>query len=153
VLYSGHQCISEEEHWLWLLASREPHLAQRKCFSYISNVFAILVVSPISRAVEPGAGNHAILDGWSRSQKCLMVQPEPEIWVPVPQTYLWGKRVLTLLQWILVFNQPNCSGSGAKKSRCLEPQPEILSSGSTALAIRLVKDCVSITFSKMRFGR
>jgi len=32
-----------------------------------------------------GAGAQAILDDWSRSQK-LMVEPQPEIWVPVPQT-------------------------------------------------------------------
>jgi len=43
-----------------------------------------------------------------------MVEPEPEIWVPVPQTLLVGKHVLQILEWFLVFNGPNCPGAGAK---------------------------------------
>jgi len=43
-----------------------------------------------SRVVEPELGVRVklIWDGWnrSRSQRILMVEPEPEIWVPVPQT-------------------------------------------------------------------
>jgi len=51
----------------------------------------------------------------------------PQIWVPVPHTYisLWAKWVVPLLQWSFVFNGPNRSGTGAgaKNFYMLDPAP------------------------------
>jgi len=45
-----------------------------------------------------------------------MVEPEPEIWVPVPQPYFVGQASLQKIQWFSGFNGPNHSGprDGAK---------------------------------------
>ena len=55
------------------------------------------------------------------------LEPEPEIWFPVPQTKFMGQASCTnnSVQWFLVFNGTNRSGAEAKKSRCLEQEHEI----------------------------
>ena len=76
-----------------------------------------------SRAVEPEpeSGAQAIWDG--RSQKRLVVEPEPEVWVPVQQTVCGASDLYKQIQRFLVFNRSKRSGAGARN----------LSSGSTAL--------------------
>jgi len=45
-----------------------------------------------------------------------MVEPEPEIWVPVPQAKFVGQTSYTNTTIVLVFNGPSCSGAGEKSS-------------------------------------
>jgi len=62
-----------------------------------------------------------------------MVEPEPEIRVPVPQTYLWGKRLVQIIQWFLVFNGPNRSGADSGAKEMLEPGPKNIDAWSRSL--------------------
>jgi len=52
------------------------------------------------------------------------MEPDPEIWVTLRHS-LWGKRVVQIKRWFLVFNGPNRSGAGAKRFLCLKLEPEI----------------------------
>ena len=84
----------------------------------------------------PSAANvsHVRPGLWGRSP-CNFGWPEPKIfrrwspslkfWFLFHRQNLWGKRVVQIMQWILVFNGPNRSGAGAKKFRYLEPELEI----------------------------
>jgi len=66
-----------------------------------------------------------------------MVEPEPEIWVPVPQAQIRfeGQASYTnntsffLIFWTKLFRSQSQKllvvGAGAKKIRCPEPEPEI----------------------------
>jgi len=55
----------------------------------------------------------------------LTVEPEPEICVSVPQTYFLGKASCTNNAMVFSFQWTKSFGDGAKKRRCLEPEPEI----------------------------
>ena len=55
-----------------------------------------------------------------------MVEPEPEIWIPV-QTSCTNSTIFFL------FFGPNCSGAGAKNLKMLEPEPKKLDSQSRSL--------------------
>ena len=74
---------------------------------------------------------------WSRSPRSFgKPEPGPEIWVPVQQTQFVGQASCTnttmafSFQWTKSFWSRNQIflevGAGAKKVRCLEPEPEIL---------------------------
>jgi len=39
---------------------------------------------------------------------------------------LWSKPIVQVIQWFLVFNGPNHSGTGAKNLHTLEPELKIL---------------------------
>jgi len=55
-----------------------------------------------------------------------MVEPEPEIWVPVQASY-------TNNTMFFLFFGPNCSGDGAKNLKMLEPEPKRLDARSRSL--------------------
>jgi len=58
-----------------------------------------------------------------------MVEPEREIWIPVQQKWFVKQASFTNNTMVFSFYRPNLSGdgTGAKKFRCLElePEPEI----------------------------
>jgi len=64
-----------------------------------------------------------------------MVEPEPEIWVPVPQAKFVGQTsytnttIISSFQWTKLFwswrEKFLDAGTGSKKIRCLELEPEI----------------------------
>jgi len=49
-----------------------------------------------------GAGTKRFWKAEAGAKNFLLVEPEPKIWVPVPQTYLGGKQVVPISHWFLV---------------------------------------------------
>jgi len=78
-----------------------------------------------------------IMDDWSCSQRWIQKLLDGEAGARAWNlgSRFWGKQVVQIILRLSVFNGPNYFGAGAKTCRHLElePEPRILSSGSTAL--------------------